>query len=68
MDIFDRAQELEQRQREQALKQATGNSRSNKPSLEYCRDCDQAIPEARRKTGGVERCISCQTIFEGEQA
>ncbi len=31
----------------------------------YCKDCDAAIPEQRRKIiPGVQRCIECQEIDE----
>lgn len=33
---------------------------------EFCVECDEPIPAARRKAlPSAERCIGCQTIFEG---
>ncbi|GGY03835.1 TraR/DksA family transcriptional regulator [Paludibacterium paludis] len=63
-DIFDRAQELEQRQRDAAL--AAQAARSHRGiSLSHCKDCGEAIPEARRvAVPGCSRCFDCQTIAE----
>lgn len=63
---FDRAQALEQRQRDQALTAALARARarSNVPSLTHCEDCDDEIPEARRAFGGITRCVACQSTFE----
>ena len=37
-------------------------------SLAYCEECDQAIPEARRKAiPGVRLCVSCQVEHDKEQ-
>ncbi len=34
-----------------------------------CEDCDEPIPEARRKAlPGVRRCVSCQEIADQEAA
>jgi len=34
-------------------------------SLQFCNECDDEIPEARRKAyPGVTRCIHCQVEFE----
>ncbi len=61
---FDRAQALEQRQRDQAITAALARARSIGPSLTHCEDCDGEIPEARRALGGMSRCVPCQTLFE----
>ncbi|NBK40048.1 TraR/DksA family transcriptional regulator [Pseudomonas soli] len=61
---FDRAQALEQRQRDQAIAAALANGPSSGPSLTYCEDCDSPIPEARRALGGKTRCVACQSTFE----
>lgn len=61
---FDRAQALEQRQRDQAIAAALANAPSSGPSLTHCEDCDSEIPEARRALGGKTRCVSCQSTFE----
>lgn len=63
---FDRAQALEQRQRDQAIDAglARVRARPTGPSLTHCEDCDDKIPEARRAFGGITRCVPCQSIFE----
>lgn len=34
-------------------------------SLEFCEECDEEIPEARRKAlPGVRLCVSCQSKLE----
>lgn len=64
---FDRAQELEQRQRDQAITAQLALSRPNGPSLTHCEDCDKPIPEQRRALGGKTRCTPCQSLFEQGQ-
>ncbi|MBT0624378.1 TraR/DksA family transcriptional regulator [Pseudomonas fluorescens] len=63
---FDRAQALEQRQRDQAINAQLAQARreSAGPSLKHCVDCDNEIPEARRALGGKTRCVQCQSFFE----
>lgn len=63
---FDRAQALEQRQRDQAIGAALAHARGRSagPSLTHCKDCDEEIPEARRALGGMTRCVSCQSDLE----
>ncbi|PKL95850.1 MAG: hypothetical protein CVV18_03905 [Gammaproteobacteria bacterium HGW-Gammaproteobacteria-8] len=40
-----------------------GESRSN------CSDCDEPIPEARKKAiPGVQRCVACQQEFDRSEA
>ncbi|KPG92282.1 TraR/DksA family transcriptional regulator [Pseudomonas sp. RIT-PI-r] len=63
---FDRAQALEQRQRDQAIAAQLARKRSSGPSLTHCEDCDRPIPEKRQALGGITRCVPCQTIFEKE--
>lgn len=37
-------------------------------SLTHCQDCEEPIPEARRKAvPGVRRCVSCQAEADEEQ-
>lgn len=44
---------------------AAGNSR---PALTECQDCEEPIPEDRRKAApNCIRCIDCQTNFEGNR-
>ncbi|WP_252092476.1 TraR/DksA family transcriptional regulator [Pseudomonas sp. MWU13-3659] len=61
---FDRAQALEQRQRDQAIAAVLQQARMTGPSLTHCEDCDGEIPEARRALGGMTRCVPCQSTFE----
>lgn len=68
-DPIDHAQELEERQRDTALRrQATRAGLAGKTmadSAKGCQDCDQPIPEARRwAVPGCQRCVKCQTIYE----
>ncbi|MCP1489333.1 phage/conjugal plasmid C-4 type zinc finger TraR family protein [Pseudomonas fluorescens] len=61
---FDRAQALEQRQRDQAIAAQLARKRPSGPSLTHCEDCDQPIPEKRQALGGMTRCVPCQTFVE----
>lgn len=61
---FDRAQALEQRQRDQAIAAQLARTRPSVPSLTDCQDCDKPIPEKRRALGGMTRCVPCQTLIE----
>ncbi|PWB34663.1 conjugal transfer protein TraR [Pseudomonas sp. SDI] len=65
--LFDRAQALEQRQRDQAIAAARAQAPSSGPSLTHCEDCDSEIPEARRALGGKTRCVPCQSLHERAQ-
>ncbi|MBX9268766.1 Conjugal transfer protein TraR [Chromobacterium violaceum] len=69
MDDFDRAQELEQRQRDQALAiQADLARASSLSSYSHCEDCGDAIPAPRRQAvPGCTRCIDCQQRQEGKR-
>jgi phage/conjugal plasmid C-4 type zinc finger TraR family protein len=64
---FDRAQALEQRQRDQAIAAALAQVRPSGPSLTHCEDCDNEIPPARQALGGMTRCVPCQTVHEGKR-
>ena len=61
---FDRAQALEQRQRDQAIAAQLACSRPSGPSRTHCEDCDKPIPEKRQVLGGIRRCVPCQTLVE----
>lgn len=63
---FDRAQALELRQREQAIKAQLACKRPTGPSRTHCEDCDNEIPAARQVLGGMTRCVPCQSTFERE--
>lgn len=64
---FDRAQALEERQRDQALAAHQARTRSTGPSLTHCEDCYREIPPARQALGGITRCVPCQTAEELRQ-
>ena len=73
-DFFDRAAELELRQREDALarqRQKTAAKRAGlepAPTVEDCGDCGDAIPIKRRKAvPGCTRCIACEQIAEAQR-
>jgi len=61
---FDRAQALEQRQRDQAIAAQLASSRPTGTSRTHCEDCDKPIPEKRQALGGILRCVPCQTLVE----
>lgn len=65
-DIFDRASELEELQREHAI--ARQRSRKTTPceaEHEYCADCAEEIEPGRRAAvPGCTRCIGCQRKAE----
>lgn len=61
---FDRAQALEQREREQAIAAHQTRARDTGPSRTHCLDCDCEIPPARQALAGVTRCVPCQTAEE----
>ena len=63
---FDRAQALEQRQRDQAIAAQLAKVRPTGPSRTACLDCEGDIPAARQALGGILRCVPCQSIFEKE--
>lgn len=63
---FDRAQALEQRQRDQAIAAQLAQPRPSGPSRTECLDCEGEIPAARQALGGIRRCVPCQSIFEKE--
>ncbi|MFC0322063.1 TraR/DksA C4-type zinc finger protein [Gallibacterium melopsittaci] len=65
MDQIDRANELAQLERDYNLQQR--QQKTVRQSLTHCIDCEEPIPENRRKLQGVTRCIDCQTIYEQQQ-
>jgi len=65
MDLFDRATQFEEQQRELALAQVLRRVRAAGESLTHCIDCGVDIAEARRQAvPGCQRCVDCQAIFE----
>lgn len=74
-DIYDRATDLEEAQREDALqaqqRRAQGHGinagKTVEDSFRACRLCDAKIPMARRRAiPGVQTCIDCQHDLERE--
>jgi phage/conjugal plasmid C-4 type zinc finger TraR family protein len=61
---FDRAQALELRQREQAIKAQLAGKRPTGPSRTHCLDCEEPILEKRRALGGIVRCTPCESLSE----
>ena len=68
MDDLDRAQTLEEREREDSIKAARKElEKSLKKSQgagKCCEDCGEEIERARLAVGCFKRCISCQTLRE----
>ncbi|OHX10240.1 TraR/DksA family transcriptional regulator [Chromobacterium sphagni] len=63
-DFYDRAQALEQLQRDAALARQLANI-THRASLSHCEDCAEPIPDARQRiVAGCSRCVQCQQEFE----
>jgi phage/conjugal plasmid C-4 type zinc finger TraR family protein len=65
-DIFDRAQELEEAQRQAAIDEARSHAPHGE-SEKFCTmpDCGEPIPEARRQAvPGCKLCVDCQERLE----
>ncbi|MFB0711430.1 TraR/DksA family transcriptional regulator [Buttiauxella noackiae] len=63
MDIIDNASDLEELQRNAALSLARINR--DAVSATHCQDCDERLPEARRKAiPGCKLCACCKEIEE----
>ena len=62
----------EQEQMESTLEDAVQRARSQLPrgeSLEFCEECGEPIPEARRKAiPGVRLCVECQSELDKKQS
>ena len=73
MDLEDRAQELEQQQRDDAIAAARGAPVQGKwqnLSAKWCEAgaCGARIPDERRRAiPGVKFCVECQTRWEQEK-
>lgn len=62
-DLFDQAQELEERTREEAIERLRW--RGEGESASACERCDAAIPEERRAAlPGVRTCVDCAAGLE----
>lgn len=68
-DMFDRATEREEQQREDALqaqaRRAGLAGKTAADSATHCRVCESLIPVARRRAvPGVQTCVVCQADIE----
>lgn len=68
-DMFDRAAEREEQQREDALqaqaRRAGLAGKTAEDSARHCRICESLIPVARRRAvPGVQTCVICQADLE----
>lgn len=62
-EIIDQANELAQQRIDQAIQAHRINH--NAVSAEYCEECGEDIPEARRiAVPGCQTCIECQHLTE----
>ncbi len=54
-----------------SVESAVARARSRLPvgeSLTHCEECDEPIPEGRRKAvPGVRRCVACQAEADGQR-
>ncbi|ALP42119.1 TraR/DksA family transcriptional regulator [Aeromonas schubertii] len=65
MDDIDRANRHAERMLTVALANQVGKSQRQGESLTECEECDDPIPEGRRRhVSGVRLCITCQTRRE----
>ncbi|EIZ8585532.1 TraR/DksA family transcriptional regulator [Salmonella enterica] len=63
-DEIDRDQEFNEQQLEAMIARAR-SAPAHSPSLHFCRQCGEAIPEKRRLLlPGITLCIDCQTENE----
>lgn len=63
-DEIDQIQETYERELNSMLAERL-NHRPASESRRDCIDCEEPIPEARRKAAkGCQRCIACQTLHE----
>ena len=65
-DIIDKAQDLEQRQRNQLIRMKQNQINALKiKSNGFCKDCEESIEEKRLKANPhALRCIECQKEYE----
>lgn len=68
-DVFDRASDLEEQQRQDALqaqaRRAGLDGKTVEDSATHCGACGHLIPIARRRAvPGVQTCVSCQADLE----
>ncbi len=68
-DVFDRATEIEEQQRQDALqaqaRRAGLDGKTVEDSAKHCHVCGGLIPVARRRAvPGVQTCVVCQAGLE----
>jgi phage/conjugal plasmid C-4 type zinc finger TraR family protein len=65
MDFHDRASEVEDTQREEALARQARAAALEQPGDRICSDCGTEIPLARRRAlPSARRCVDCQEWAE----
>lgn len=71
MDITDHASELEQVERERAIRAALHtrleDARYNPQGECTCLDCDEVIHPIRVQVLDAKRCLDCQTLLERQE-
>ena len=64
-DVIDKAQEQQELTLRAQLSAQVGKSRQAGPSRHTCEECDEPIPEQRRRfLPGVALCVDCATRQE----
>lgn len=64
-DVIDKAQEQQELALRAQLSAQVGKSRQAGPSRHTCEECDEPIPEQRRRSlQGVALCVDCATRQE----
>ena len=65
MDVFDRAQQQDEYERERCIRAARAKALSGGRSLTRCERCAQPIAKERQKAvPGVRQCIDCARALE----
>ncbi len=65
MDSIDQIQGVDDRLRAIHLKEIQKKLYMEEEGSEYCVDCEEIIPAARRSAmPGCVRCVECQEMFE----
>lgn len=59
-NIVDNAQDVN----ESVMEGLRNNPEVDAPSNKFCEECEDEIPEGRRKRPGIKLCVSCQTFKE----
>ncbi len=68
MDVFDRASDREQQERDAAIAAVLDASRPDSLATGYCMDCgDEIEAERLAVVPHAPRCVSCQQLAETRQ-